>query len=53
MKGVLEDKIRKLEEERLQIVSQKNTEIHKLSEEVKIQHDQIKNRDAESRKVLH
>ena len=42
-----------MEDDRLQLVTQKNGEIQKLSEELKSQQTTMKNKDSEMRKTLH
>ena len=52
-KKVLEEKVRRLEEERLAMISAKNAEIQKLAEENKIKFEALKAKEADLRRLQH
>ena len=51
IRRTLEDKIKKLEEDRLSLFTLKNNEIQQLTEESKSQFEQIKGKQSEHRRV--
>lgn len=48
---MFEDKLKKVEEERLAMLSGKNTESHRLAEEIKNLTENLKNKESQLRKV--
>lgn len=49
----MEEKVRRLEEERLAMISAKNAEIQKLAEENKIKFEALKAKEADLRRLQH
>jgi hypothetical protein len=53
LKTIFEEKVRKIEEEKLSLFADKNKEITKVMEENKAQFESLRHKDMELRKVVH